>query len=117
VNTSEQLVWQVSKSATPEIWGKLLGSLGLYGFWLRANRCIVTNRKVMHQTGVFSKEERAIQLERIQDVSSKIGPLTGSVTVSSAGVVSGVSITIGPLWRNQAEKLSQVIQEKMQARR
>jgi membrane protein YdbS with pleckstrin-like domain len=107
----------VHKAATPEMWGKLVGSLGLYIFWLRADKCIVTTRKVVHQSGVFGKEERAIPLERIQDVSSKIGPLTGMVSVSSAGDVRGVSITIGPLWRKQAQKLSQVIQEQMQARR
>lgn len=117
MDTEERVVWAVRKSATPEVWGKLVLSLGLYWLWLHADQCIVTNRKLVHKHGVLTVNEEAIPLERVQDVQSKIWPLTGKVTVSSAGVVVGMSIVVGPLWRGKARKLSQVIQEQMQGRR
>ena len=117
VDMDEKIVWEVRKSATPEVWGKLILSLGLYMLWLRADKCTVTNRKVVHRHGLLNVAEEAIPLERIQDVNSKIGPLTGKVAVSSAGVVVGMSIVVGPLWRGQAQKLMQVVQEQMQGRR
>jgi membrane protein YdbS with pleckstrin-like domain len=117
VNGGEQVVWVVIKAATPEVWGKYVTSLGLYEFWRRADRCTVTNRQVLRRQGLLSRTERVIPLDRIQDVSVKVGPLTGKVTISSAGAVAGVNIKVGPLWRGQAQKLGEVIQEQMQARR
>jgi membrane protein YdbS with pleckstrin-like domain len=114
---NERVVWEVVKSATPETWGKYLTSLGLYELWRRADRCWVTNQKVVRRQGLFSREERAIPLERIQDVVVKVGPLTGKVLISSAGLKAGVTLAMGPLWRRQAQQLAQVIQEQMQARR
>ena len=58
-----------------------------------------------------------VQLERVQDVISKIGPLGGKVAVSNAGVVVGMSIVVGPLWAGKAQKLAQVAQEQMLLRR
>jgi len=108
---------EVVKAATPEVWGKYIVSLGLYEVWRRHDRCIVTNRKVVRRSGVFSRTEQDIPLERIQDVSSHIGPLTGTVEVSSAGKWVGVSIEVGPLWRKQAQRLAEAIQAQMTQRR
>lgn len=113
----ERVIYSVAKALTPEVWGKEVMSLGLYEFWRRANRCVVTNRKVIHKSGVWSRIEQAIPLERIQDVQTQIGPLTGRVVISSAGKVVGVSLAFGPLWRRQAQELARAIQEQMAQRR
>jgi membrane protein YdbS with pleckstrin-like domain len=83
-------------------WSAYGCTLGLYHFWRIRHHWIVTNQRFISQRGLIARHERALPLERIQDVSTKASPLTGgSVAVSTAGGVLGVG-AVGPLTRQGA---------------
>lgn len=65
-------------------------TLGLYLLFWAAKKLIVTNKRVTWQTGVLSKSERTIPLNRVTDISVSRGFLGnllgyGNIRVESAG--------------------------------
>lgn len=71
-------------------WVKLLFTLGLYIFWWSAKKLIIDSRRVTYSSGVLSKSERSIPIDRVQDVAvnrSLFGRMLGygTVRIESAG--------------------------------
>ena len=65
-------------------------TLGLYGPWWRAKTLIITDQRVIMRKGVFSKDDRNVQLSRIQDIAIKrsfLGRILGygNIRIETAG--------------------------------
>jgi len=76
----------------PQFWLKTIFSLGLWLLWWRNNYLALTNRSVVRRKGVFTKEERAVPLNQVQDVSISYGIIRrilghGDVEIETAGSV------------------------------
>jgi len=74
----------------PQFWLKTIFSLGLWLLWWRNNYLALTNRSVVRRKGVFTKEERAVPLNQVQDVSISYGIIRrilghGDVEIETAG--------------------------------
>lgn len=74
----------------PSHWLKMLVTLGLHTFWWRSNYLGLTKRSVVRRTGVFTKEERAVPLNQVQDVSISYGFVRrllghGDIRIETAG--------------------------------
>lgn len=73
-----------------QFWSKLLFSFGLYYFWWSAKKLTIEHGRVTYSSGVFSKVERSIPMNHVQDVafySSFPGRLLnyGDIRIESAG--------------------------------
>jgi len=71
-------------------WFKLIVTLGFYLFWWSATSVTVTDRRVVWKSGLFSKNERTIPLQQVQDVSVSYGFFGqllgyGTIRIESAG--------------------------------
>ena len=82
----------------PQFWFKTIFSLGLWLIWWRQNYLALTNRSVIRHKGVFTKEERAVPLNQVQDVSISYGIVRrilghGDVKIETAGS-SGTEIVM-----------------------
>ncbi|NDJ78584.1 MAG: PH domain-containing protein [Chloroflexi bacterium] len=74
----------------PQFWVKALFSLGLWLLWWANDYLALTNQAVVRRTGVFTKEERAVPLNRVQDVSISYGIIRrilghGDIRIETAG--------------------------------
>jgi hypothetical protein len=63
----DETVLQVSKPSIAATWPKYLGTLGLYTFWRKRRTTILTNRRVLLNSGLIRHSERAIPMSRIRD--------------------------------------------------
>ncbi len=74
----------------PQFWLKTIFSLGLWLLWWRNNYLALTNRSVVRRKGVFTKEERAVPLNQVQDIAISYGIVRrilghGDVEIETAG--------------------------------
>ena len=80
---------RVLDEVRPSRWwtlGFYLFSLGLWSFWRRRHRYVLTNQRLIAVKGIVTKSERVLPLERIQDLSVRTSPLSGGrIAVSTAG--------------------------------
>lgn len=87
----EHEIMRVRESGrTLKLWLKMLATLGLYTVAWRSRCWILTDRRLIRQTGVINIQERSIPLKNIQDVSynaSLLGRILGygNLDVESAG--------------------------------
>ena len=74
----------------PQFWLKAIFTLGIYSFWWRDNYLGLTKRSIVRRTGVFNKQERAVPLNQVQDVSISYGLVRrllghGDIRIETAG--------------------------------
>jgi uncharacterized membrane protein YdbT with pleckstrin-like domain len=74
----------------PQFWIKAVSSLGLWLLWWRSNYLALTKQAIIRRKGVFTKEERAVPLSRVQDVSISYGIIRrllghGDIRIETAG--------------------------------
>jgi uncharacterized membrane protein YdbT with pleckstrin-like domain len=74
----------------PQFWLKTIFSLGTWLLWWRNNYLALTHRSIVRRKGVFTKEERAVPLNQVQDVSISYGIIRrilghGDVEIETAG--------------------------------
>jgi len=74
----------------PQFWLKAIGSLGIWLLWWRNNYLTLTDRAIVRRTGVFVKNERAVPLNQVQDISITYGPVRrllghGDIRIETAG--------------------------------
>jgi uncharacterized membrane protein YdbT with pleckstrin-like domain len=80
----------------PIFWIKTIFTLGIWLVWWRNNYLALTKRSIVRHTGVFTRDERAIPLNQIQDVTINYGIIRrllglGDIAIDSAGT-SGIEI-------------------------
>lgn len=74
----------------PQFWFKLVLSLGLYYFWWRNDYLALSKQAIIRRSGVFTKNERAVPLNRVQDISISYGIIRrmlghGDIRIETAG--------------------------------
>ncbi len=74
----------------PQFWLKAIFSLGTWLLWWRNDYLALTNRSVIRRRGVFVKEERAVPLNQVQDISISYGIVRrmlghGDIRIETAG--------------------------------
>lgn len=74
----------------PQFWLKALFSLGLWLLWWRQDYLALTRRSIVRHKGVFVKEERAVPLNQVQDISIAYGIIRrilghGDIRIETAG--------------------------------
>ena len=74
----------------PQFWLKTIFSLGVWLLWWRNDYLALTNRSIIRRKGVFTKEERAVPLNQVQDISISYGIIRrilghGDVQIETAG--------------------------------
>jgi uncharacterized membrane protein YdbT with pleckstrin-like domain len=74
----------------PQFWLKTIFTLGIWLLWWRQNYLGLTRRSVVRRTGVFTKEERAVPLNQVQDISISYGIIRrllghGDIRIETAG--------------------------------
>ncbi len=83
---------------SPMYWVKAIFSLGIWLIWWRNNYLALTNRAIVRRNGVFVKSERAVPLNRVQDISISYGFIprllgNGDIRIETAGT-EGTEIII-----------------------
>ena len=74
----------------PQFWLKAVLSLGIWLLWWRGDYLALTKRSVVRRKGVFTKEERAVPLNQVQDISISYGIIRrmlghGDIRIETAG--------------------------------
>ena len=74
----------------PQFWFKTIFSLGIWLLWWRSNYLALTKRSIVRHTGVFNREERAVPLNQVQDISISHGIVRrilghGDIRIETAG--------------------------------
>ncbi len=74
----------------PQFWLKTLGTLGLWLLWWRNDYLALTDRAIVRRKGVFVKNERAVPLNQVQDISITYGLVRrllghGDIRIETAG--------------------------------
>ncbi len=74
----------------PQFWLKAIFSLGIWLLWWRDNYLGLTKRSIVRRTGVFNKQERAVPLNQVQDISIDYGIIRrmlghGDIRIETAG--------------------------------
>ena len=93
--------------------GTYVVTLGLWGVWRSRHRFILTNQRVIILMGIISKREKAVPLNRIQDVTL-VRSLTsgGHIAMSSAGGPLSIQ-RIGPLSRENARRFADAVSARI----
>lgn len=74
----------------PWFWVRAIGTLGLWLIWWRSNYLALTRRSIVRREGVFHKNERAVPLNQVQDISINYGFVRrmfglGDIRIETAG--------------------------------
>jgi len=74
----------------PQFWLKVIGSLGIWLLWWRNDYLALTDRAIVRRKGVFVKNERAVPLNQVQDISITYGLVRrllghGDIRIETAG--------------------------------
>ena len=108
LHEGEQVISEVITSAW-WTWPRYVFTLGLWAIWRERHRWTITNQRLVARKGVIGKSEKALPLERIQDITVHRSPLTGGrVAASTAGVGLGIS-RIGPLTQEIAREFAEAL--------
>lgn len=89
MNDKMLLTCRMSKRR-PEYWLRHLFTLGLWHFWWRNDYLGLTKASVVRRRGVFTKEERVVPLNQVQDISISHGIVRrllghGDIRIETAG--------------------------------
>lgn len=74
----------------PQFWLKTIFSLGIWLLWWNNDYLALTKRSVLRHRGVFTREERAVPLNQVQDISISYGIIRrllghGDIRIETAG--------------------------------
>jgi uncharacterized membrane protein YdbT with pleckstrin-like domain len=74
----------------PQFWLKAIGSLGIWTISWKNNYLGLTQRSIIRRKGVFTKQERAVPLNQVQDISISYGIIRrmlghGDIRIETAG--------------------------------
>ncbi len=74
----------------PQFWLKAIGSLGIWLLWWHNDYLALTDRAIVRRKGVFVKNERAVPLNQVQDISITYGLIRrllghGDIRIETAG--------------------------------
>lgn len=88
--TDEVLIVKRQSKRRPQFWLKTILSLGIWLLWWRNNYLALTRRSIVRRIGVFTKEERAVPLNQVQDISISYGIVRrllghGDIRIETAG--------------------------------
>lgn len=86
----QMIVIKRQSKRRPQFWFKAIFSLGIWLLWWRSNYLGLTRRSIVRRKGVFTKEERAVPLNQVQDVSISYGIVRrllghGDIRIETAG--------------------------------
>jgi hypothetical protein len=102
-------VLQVSKPSLAASLLKYVGTLGLYGFWRKRRTTILTNRRVLMNSGLVRHSERSIPMSRIRDAQFQRKGLLGYTELVLDG---SKKERIGPVAPRHARRIaSQILSE------
>jgi uncharacterized membrane protein YdbT with pleckstrin-like domain len=82
----------------PQFWFKVIFTLGVWLLWWRNDYLALTDRSVIRRKGLFTKEERAVPLNQVQDISISYGLIRrllghGDIRIETAGT-AGTEIVV-----------------------
>lgn len=82
----------------PQFWFKTIFSLGIWLLWWNSDYLALTKRSVLRHRGVFTREERAVPLNQVQDIAISYGIIRrllghGDIQIETAGS-SGTEIVM-----------------------
>lgn len=74
----------------PWFWVRAIGTLGIWLIWWRSNYLALTQRSIIRREGVLKKNERAVPLNQVQDISIAYGFVRrlfglGDIRIETAG--------------------------------
>jgi uncharacterized membrane protein YdbT with pleckstrin-like domain len=89
-NSNDVIVLHRESKRRPGFWIKAIFTLGIWLFWWKNNYLSLTKQAIIRRKGVFTKEERAIPLNRVQDISISYGVIRrllghGDIRIETAG--------------------------------
>lgn len=87
---SDMIIVKRQSKRRPQFWVKAIFSLGIWTLWWRGDYLALTKRAIVRRTGVFSKQERAVPLNQVQDISIDYGLIRrilghGDIRIETAG--------------------------------
>lgn len=89
--------------------GWFIVTFGLWHFWRKRHRWVLTDHRLIALKGIINRHEQAVPLDRIQDVVTTASPFTGGkIRLSTAGGRLGFSF-IGPVRRQRAYEVADAI--------
>ena len=95
------------------VWHKYLYTLGLYGIWRKRQPMLVTDHRVLIGTGILTRTERSIPLNRIDSaVYVRVGPV-GYCEVHYTTHRSRQSERLGPLSPFKARQFANAINSRV----
>jgi hypothetical protein len=106
---ADEAVVQVSKPSFVTSIPKYVGTLGFYGIWRKRRTTILTNRRVLMNSGLLKHRERSIPISRIRDAEFERKGLVGYTHLVMADARRE---RIGPVPPRHARRLaSEIISE------
>ena len=81
---------------------RYLATLGLYEMWRKRQLSAVTDRRLLLGRGVIRRDEKAIPLRRVQDVSFTRRGIASYASAVVRGHRGSETVTIGPLSAQRA---------------
>jgi hypothetical protein len=96
---------QSRKLAVP----RYLATLGLYEMWRRRHLSAVTDRRLLLGRGVIRRDEKAIPLRRVHDVSFTRRGIASCANVVVRGHWGSETVRIGPLSARRARGFTATI--------
>ncbi len=93
--SSETIVVKRQSKRRPAFWLKLIFTLGIWSIWWKNNYLALTKRSIVRHTGVFNRQERAVPLNQVQNITIDYGiirHLLGHGDVHIETAAAGVDI-------------------------
>ena len=85
-----------------------LVTLGLYAIARSATHFTVTDRRVIHTSGIITRKQRSVPVHMVQDASVTTQLGVGHVNVSAAGGPLS-TLRLGPMGSETAHRMSDAI--------
>jgi uncharacterized membrane protein YdbT with pleckstrin-like domain len=70
---SDMIIVKRQSKRRPQFWLKAIFSLGIWTLWWRSDYLALTKRAIIRRSGLFNKQERAVPLNQVQDISIDYG--------------------------------------------
>lgn len=95
--SSETIVIKRLSKRRLEFWLKTIFTLGIWSIWWKNNYLALTKRSIIRHSGVFNREERAVPLNQVQNITIEYGVIRhllghGDVRIETAA--EGVDIVM-----------------------
>jgi uncharacterized membrane protein YdbT with pleckstrin-like domain len=89
-SSNDVIILHRESKRRPGFWIKAIFTLGIWLFWWKNNYLALTKQAIIRRRGVFTKDERAVPLNRVQDISITYGIVRrilghGDIRIETAG--------------------------------